>query len=183
MSAKTILSIGKTVRVNFDGIELIGKISHISASSIEVQMTVPFKGVRLRRDLEYSASETYSYLDEYGVETAHDLLRQIYLNCQKIILEEDYIRDAYPDYLERKHILSRQLASLHEKYDSEESRTVADELSFEYLEHLYQLHSLEESIRDLSVKLILLPDRILRNGNIPLGFVRTALHPLLGLRV
>lgn len=44
MSAKTILSIGKTVRVNFDGIELIGKISYISASSIEVQMTVPFKG-------------------------------------------------------------------------------------------------------------------------------------------
>ncbi len=179
-----ILSVGKTVRADFEGLELIGKVNYISANSIEVQMTVPFKGVRLSRELQYfTASDRCSYLSEYGVLTARDLLRQIYLNSQKVYLVQDIIRESYPTYLAHKQALSQKLALLHQKYNREEQRISHDELSFEYLEHEYRLHEIDDAIRDTSAKLLLLPDKILRNGDIPLGFVRNALHPLLGLSV
>ncbi len=182
-SKKVILGVGKSVSAHIDRLVLIGKITYLTPTAIEVKMTSPFKGVRLSREIQYTAQENKSYLEEYGLETARDLLRQIYLNSQKLLLVQEDIRKAYPVYLDKKSSLSERLASLHHLYHKEEGRQDIDELSAEALEHEFRLSQLEDNIRDTSAKLLLLPEKVFSSGDIPLGFVRGALQPLFGLAI
>ncbi len=73
----------EVIKVDFAGESLHGRISHRTGSDITVTMIKPYPDLAISSHIPYFARASRNFLAEYGIQTAQQLLIELYQENQR----------------------------------------------------------------------------------------------------